>query len=241
MGSSCGGRGLLGSAVVNARMKHRGFEFWSTTVLLTRGAEAGACVCRIAQVKLAPKNLHSHEIPGVAEFLHRQNHSGWYQRVDNNGWRPLAEHVLIEVDPITASTAAKRTEYHHVPLVRQQQLAQRRKQRQLEWMAKMYALGKTGEQADTGDTAVGVDDDGMSVEDRALLAWSTALDYNAYTEEWSTLATSQWSEDNVPLPSDFFDTEDCLPVIPIDGIQPALSTTAASLSETPRANQLLAT
>lgn len=196
-------------------------------------------VC-IEQVNLAPKNLHSHEIPGVAEFLHRQNQSGWYQRVDNNGWRPLAEHVLIEVDPITSLTAGKRRDYHHVPLVRQQQMALRRQQRQLEWMTKMYALGKTGEPGDTGNTAAGVDDDGMSVEDRALLTWSSALDYNAYTEEWSTLATSQWSEDNVPLPSDFFDTENFLPVIPIDGIQPAFSTTAASLSETPRRNQLLA-
>ena len=216
----------------------------SASFLLPIFSSQTMCVraLHIEQVNLAPKNLHSHEIPGVAEFVQRQNQSGWYQRVDNNGWRPLAEHVLIEVDPITSLTAGTRREYHHVPLVRQQQMAARRKQRQLEWMTKMYALGKTGgEPGDTGDTGDGVDEEGLSAEDRALLTWSSALDYNAYTEEWSTLATSQWSEDNVPLPSDFFDEEEFLPVIPIDGIQP-YSTTAASLSETPRRNpQLLAT
>ena len=51
-------------------------------------------------MNLAPKNMHSHAIPGVAEWVHRQNHAGWYQRVDNNGWRPLAQHVLVR--PATA-------------------------------------------------------------------------------------------------------------------------------------------
>lgn len=32
---------------------------------------------------------------------------GVLQRVDNNGWRPLSEHVLVDIDPITQMTAAK--------------------------------------------------------------------------------------------------------------------------------------
>lgn len=44
---------------------------------------------------------------------------GWYARTDNNGWRPVAERVLLDEDPITTITRMKRTPlFHYNPAVR---------------------------------------------------------------------------------------------------------------------------
>uniref|UniRef100_A0A7S0MRA8 Uncharacterized protein n=1 Tax=Pyramimonas obovata TaxID=1411642 RepID=A0A7S0MRA8_9CHLO len=174
--------------------------------------------CR--EVTLAPKNLHSHEIPGVQNFL--QDRSGWYQRVENNGWRPLSEHVLVDIDPVTFISAAKRRPFHHNPSVRKEDALLRRKQRQREWMAKMYAEGKGSVDPSVDPMARAallqqMHEDDLDEDDRELLQWSAALDFAAYQEDWQTRATSTWSEAAMPLPHDFFDAVEEIPEIPIDG------------------------
>jgi hypothetical protein len=44
---------------------------------------------------------------------------GWYERVDNNGWRPIAERILLDEDPITTMTRLRRQPlFHYNPAVR---------------------------------------------------------------------------------------------------------------------------
>lgn len=179
--------------------------------------------------------------------LHSERLAGTQCRSKCKSW--LTVGLQVDVDPITALTAARRRDYHHVPLVRQQEAALKRKQRQRDWMTKMYAVGKSGGAGDGGRAGAEeerelADDEGMSADDRELLRWSSALDFNAYTEDWSTLATSQWSEDNIPLPPDYFDEKyddaELLPVIPIDGMRPVYSTLHSTAPLHTRPNPLAA-
>jgi hypothetical protein len=42
-----------------------------------------------------------------------------YERYENNGWRPVAERVLLDEDPVTTMTRLKRQPlFHHNPAVR---------------------------------------------------------------------------------------------------------------------------
>ena len=43
------------------------------------------------------------------------DHSGWYRREDNNGWRLVSDRLIphIMADPITWETSQKKYEYHH--------------------------------------------------------------------------------------------------------------------------------
>lgn len=44
---------------------------------------------------------------------------GWYERHENNGWRPVAERVLLDEDPTTTATRLKRQPlFHFNPAVR---------------------------------------------------------------------------------------------------------------------------
>mmetsp|Transcript_24207 Transcript_24207/g.40559 ORF Transcript_24207/g.40559 Transcript_24207/m.40559 type:complete len:345 (-) Transcript_24207:57-1091(-) len=176
--------------------------------------------CR--EVTLAPKNKHSKEIPGVQEFLN--DRSGWYQRVENNGWRPLSQHVLVDIDAITFMSAAKRRPFHHNPTVRKEDAILRRKQRQRQWMLNMYQQGRGGGMIDIDVDPIAraavlqqMDDDDLDEGDRELLQWSTALDFQNYQQDWLTLATSDWSEAICPVSNEFYDEILEIPEIPIDG------------------------
>ncbi|KAK3578442.1 hypothetical protein CHS0354_037419 [Potamilus streckersoni] len=43
------------------------------------------------------------------------NHSGWYRRMDNNGWRLVSDRLIHHVmsDPVTWESSQKKYEYHH--------------------------------------------------------------------------------------------------------------------------------
>jgi len=44
---------------------------------------------------------------------------GWYERAENNGWRPISERILVDEDPVTTMTKLKRMPFfHHNPWVR---------------------------------------------------------------------------------------------------------------------------
>ena len=44
---------------------------------------------------------------------------GWYERSENNGWRPISERILVDEDPVTTMTKLKRMPFfHHSPGVR---------------------------------------------------------------------------------------------------------------------------
>lgn len=39
--------------------------------------------------------------------------AGWYERHENNGWRPVSERVLLEEDPVTTMTRLRRLPFFH--------------------------------------------------------------------------------------------------------------------------------
>jgi len=70
---------------------------------------------------------------------------GWYEREENNGWRPLAprvcpgkERVQDEVELASARKPVKN--FHYSRLRRRQDLERNRKQKTMDWMRKLYGL-----------------------------------------------------------------------------------------------------
>lgn len=140
--------------------------------------------------------------------------SGWYERHDNNGWRPVAERVLLEEDPVTTMTRLKRQPmFHHNHAQRREDRARRAKQRKREWLKKIYtdaaggggappagALGLSADGLPLGQLDLeGLDDgalDGDRVEE--LLTWSQHLDFGSYVNDWTSMACSLGSEAYVP-------------------------------------------
>mmetsp|Transcript_23029 Transcript_23029/g.75059 ORF Transcript_23029/g.75059 Transcript_23029/m.75059 type:complete len:395 (-) Transcript_23029:67-1251(-) len=97
---------------------------------------------------IAPKLKHNNLEPGTMIDM---GGGQWYMRVENNGWRPISDRVLVDVDPITQYTAAKRYTFHFDPGMRREEKIARRKQKQREWMMKLYKQGRA--------SAAGADDD----------------------------------------------------------------------------------
>jgi hypothetical protein len=118
-------------------------------------------------------------------------HTGWYRRIENNGWRPVAGSALSDVYELPASVAQP-VAWHHSKLVRREAAAQERKARKREWLRTMYALGKAG---DEGGEAPPDEAEGEGEEDvDGLLEWSDALDFEAYHADWLSTATSAQPE-----------------------------------------------
>ncbi|KAJ3083642.1 hypothetical protein HDU99_007655 [Rhizoclosmatium hyalinum] len=72
------------------------------------------------------------------------NNTGWYQRIENNGWRPIVERNWKDelLDDTTTRTAAKKVKFHHLKFKRREELEKMKKLRKLEWMRKLYDEGK---------------------------------------------------------------------------------------------------
>ncbi|GFR44327.1 hypothetical protein Agub_g5540 [Astrephomene gubernaculifera] len=153
--------------------------------------------------------------------------SGWYERYENNGWRPVAERVLLDEDPVTTMTRLKRQPmFHYNPAVRREHRARVAKQRKRDWLRKMYAEGgfnfaNAGGDATGAASAASSDPDaaasgsltphgmlGFDLDEldegqldqkaEELLAWSQHLDYGSYFDDWTSLACTLASEAFVP-------------------------------------------
>lgn len=108
----------------------------------------------------------------------------WYQRWENNGWRPVSIRLFgVTYDAVTAETASKRKGFHHSKLQRQRDLERRKKQRKIEWLQKMYREGSLQTRASVdaktdrpmhSHEAEGLDEDG---DVDKLLSWSNSLDF----------------------------------------------------------------
>ncbi|GIL89786.1 hypothetical protein Vretimale_16577 [Volvox reticuliferus] len=139
---------------------------------------------------------------------------GWYERHENNGWRPVSERVLLDEDPVTTMTRLKRQPmFHYNPAVRREQRAKLIKQRKREWLRKMYAEGTGGMRpagSSMGDNlgpglALGLDFNLDELEDgqldekvEELLNWSEHLDFGSYFDDWTSMACTLASEAFVP-------------------------------------------
>ncbi|XP_051970383.1 protein MFI isoform X1 [Xyrauchen texanus] len=155
------------------------------------------------QKKPVPSQIHNGQ-PMVCD----DDHSGWYQRVENNGWRILSCKISMIEDPITQSTNCKKTEFHHCKIHRRQDVARKKKIRKIQWMRKMYAEGLllVSRPTDHRETALleekcaqrminsleQVGPDSISEQEvDELLAWTNALNFDEYANEWRDLGTSK--------------------------------------------------
>ena len=116
-------------------------------------------------------------------------HAGWYDRVENNGWRSISEKWTIGSTGFKLQEKQSVPFHHNKPLLRSF-VEQKKKQRQIEWMNKMYQLAKSADLVDVDEFKYAdIDDD----EDEDLLDWSKTLDFSSYQDEWKCVATTGFS------------------------------------------------
>ena len=66
---------------------------------------------RKATINISLENKRE-EMRNPEERKKARGADGWYERLDNNGWRPVSEKILSPYDHIEASTANKPKLYH---------------------------------------------------------------------------------------------------------------------------------
>ncbi|XP_071801536.1 uncharacterized protein [Asterias amurensis] len=157
----------------------------------------------------AAKEVHN-SIPAAAK-MRKDKHVGWYQRIENNGWRLVSDRLLLrpDQDPVTWESSNKKVDFPHSKLQRRQDVEKRKKQRKVEWMKKMYQEGML--QAKTGDSdtkslvegaaagmVAAIESQGSEIVEEwevdELLEWTSGLNFDDYLTSWKELATSSGSE-----------------------------------------------
>ncbi len=70
---------------------------------------------------------------------------GWYERMDNNGWRPVSEKILSPFDKVESQTANKPKLYHWNKLKRKQLSLKEKRAKKLKWLRVLYRDAKKAE------------------------------------------------------------------------------------------------
>ncbi|XP_023371844.1 uncharacterized protein C11orf65 homolog [Otolemur garnettii] len=142
-----------------------------------------------------------------SNHLQEEDHSGWYHRIENNGWRPVSDRFWRSTDSVEVENK-KESEFHFSKLKRREDLEKKRKIRKIEWMKQMYYAGSL--QAKSRDlktlgfihTATkglirAIEDGGidsvMEWEVDELLNWTNTLNFDEYIANWKEIATSNSS------------------------------------------------
>ena len=72
-------------------------------------------------------------------------HEGWYERIENNGWRPINDKLLTPHDQVEIDTAAKKKPFHF-DIKKRKALTDREKRlRKIRWLRKLYRDAKNAE------------------------------------------------------------------------------------------------
>ncbi|KAI9355624.1 hypothetical protein DFJ73DRAFT_824427 [Zopfochytrium polystomum] len=139
---------------------------------------------------------------------------GWYQRRENNGWRPIADRPARDgaliFDEVTHSTT-KPIPFHHAKLRRRDEVQKLRKMRRLEWLRKIYVQGKDAAERNNGHA----DFHGGSEKDSASVPTNPA----------ATVATPQPSEQSNQYPSKRDST------VPAHGLPPGKIAASAAVED----------
>ncbi|XP_059576838.1 protein MFI isoform X3 [Alligator mississippiensis] len=85
--------------------------------------------------KLASKQSLTKKIHGK---IWKDDGSGYYKRVENNGWRLLSAKAWKSMDPFTTEDNKKEIQFHFSKLKRKQDVEMRRKRKKIEWLKKIY-------------------------------------------------------------------------------------------------------
>ncbi|XP_027436344.1 protein MFI isoform X1 [Zalophus californianus] len=143
-----------------------------------------------------------------SDDLQEEDHSGWYRRVENNGWRPVSDTFWVSTENVEVGEE-KEIEFHFSKLKRRQDMEKKRKIRKIEWMRKMYYAGNLQAKStnhrtlDLIHTATkglmravegGGIDSVMEWEVDEVLNWTNALNFDEYIANWKEIATSNSSD-----------------------------------------------
>lgn len=75
----------------------------------------------------------------------QDQHNGWYMRFENNGWRPINDKVLAQVDQADMQAGSKPKPYHFSRQVRSQEVAAKKRAKKIKWLRKLYRDAKNAE------------------------------------------------------------------------------------------------
>eukprot|EP01083_Nonionella_stella_P295794 1005161_1 len=92
---------------------------------------------------------------------------GWYQRCENNGWRPVAESNITTISEVGLREAERPKSFHYSKSVRRVDTERKRRHNKLRWIKKMYQEGMARERfvgATSSDRVVDYFKDISSVE-----------------------------------------------------------------------------
>ncbi|XP_060036119.1 protein MFI isoform X3 [Erinaceus europaeus] len=142
-----------------------------------------------------PAKYTSH-IKGIT--LQEEDNSGWYHRIENNGWRPVSDSFWLSAEIIGDK---KETKFHFSKLKRRQDKEKKRKIRKIEWMKQMYYTGSL-EAKSTNDSTLdlihtatkglikAIEDGGidsvMEWEVDEVLNWTNTLNFDDFQVYSST-------------------------------------------------------
>ena len=75
----------------------------------------------------------------------KDRHEGWYERIENNGWRPINDKILTPFDQIEADTNEKKKPFHFDPKKRRTLTEREKRLRKIRWLRKLYRDAKNAE------------------------------------------------------------------------------------------------
>lgn len=138
---------------------------------------------------------------------------GWYERIENNGWRPISDKILTPFDTVEIRTAQARKKFHHDIMKRKELTAAEKRRRKLKWLRKLYKDAKNAELVQENENLkhepeienlysnpfdeprfMQYDNEDFDKEVNALIEWCEDLDYDKYVSNWTDLATSGKSD-----------------------------------------------
>lgn len=82
----------------------------------------------------------------------QKDSKGWYERIENNGWRPISDKILTPFDTVEIKTAERRKKFHHDLIKRRKLTAAEKRKRKLKWLRRLYKDAKNAELIQENDT-----------------------------------------------------------------------------------------
>lgn len=75
----------------------------------------------------------------------KDKHDGWYERFENNGWRPISDKILTPYDNVELRTSNKPKKFHFDKTKRRELTAKEKRTNKLKWLKKLYKDAKNAE------------------------------------------------------------------------------------------------
>lgn len=165
-----------------------------------------------ASITASPSAVHNKKKAPVTD------RSSWYQRRDNNGWKPVDSSVLSNAEEIAKDAAQNATKhkdiigqgapYHYSRLRRQQEKDLRIKQTRRLWLAELYSheqhrqkpsLNRTKLENEAKEIFQTMAEEEIEDEMKRLTDWTKHLDFESYRRDWLRQATTAASDAKLVL------------------------------------------